>query len=194
MIPPRRFIFLRHGETDWNREGRFQGHFDIPLNARGLAQAEEAARCLARHRIDRIVASPLIRALKTAAIVAESLGLPVHIESGLRERSFGAFDGLIVNEVKRQHGLTPDQPIKSLLPADAEQWPETVARSGRIAAKWLAACPDGAILFVAHDGIFRGLAEIVGAPDFPGRHATPYAFEPSGYEWKISELASPTTA
>ena len=69
-IPPRTFYFLRHGETDWNAEGRFQGHSDIPLNAQGLTQAHAAAQVMATCSIDLIVASPLIRALKTAALAA----------------------------------------------------------------------------------------------------------------------------
>jgi broad specificity phosphatase PhoE len=62
MIPRREFLFLRHGQTDWNREGRYQGLRDIPLNETGLAQARAAATALAAQRIDRIVASPLDRA------------------------------------------------------------------------------------------------------------------------------------
>jgi probable phosphoglycerate mutase len=66
MIPPRRFYFLRHGQTDWNREGRYQGTSNVPLNATGIAQARAAAELLARVKVDRIIASPLFRALKTA--------------------------------------------------------------------------------------------------------------------------------
>src|ERR1700722_10208985 len=82
-IPRRTFYFLRHGETDWNVEGRFQGHSDIPLNAQGLAQARSAAQIMADRSVDLIVASPLIRALKTAAIVAEAIGKPLRIDSEL---------------------------------------------------------------------------------------------------------------
>ena len=60
MIPKRPFYFLRHGETDWNFEGRYQGQSDIPLNATGIAQAHAAADRLARVPIDRIVSSRLI--------------------------------------------------------------------------------------------------------------------------------------
>jgi broad specificity phosphatase PhoE len=85
MIPKRPFYFLRHGQTDWNLEGRYQGHSDILLNATGIAQARAAADCLAGVPIDRIVASPLIRALATAAIVGEKMQKPIHIERGLIE-------------------------------------------------------------------------------------------------------------
>ena len=116
------FIFLRHGQTDWNLEGRFQGQTDIPLNSTGLSQATDAARRLKHREINRVVSSPLVRALKTAAIVAEEIGLPVHVDTQIRERSFGAFDGLVVAEVKQKHGLPLSEPSASILPPDADQW------------------------------------------------------------------------
>ena len=70
-IPKRSFYFLRHGQTDWNVEGRFQGHTDMPLTELGVSQAHLAARALANCPVDMLVTSPLMRALKTAAIVAE---------------------------------------------------------------------------------------------------------------------------
>jgi broad specificity phosphatase PhoE len=71
MIPKRPFYFLRHGQTDIER--RYQGHSDVPLNGMGIDQARAAAECLACIPINRIVARPLIRAVATAAIVAEKL-------------------------------------------------------------------------------------------------------------------------
>jgi len=106
-IPPRSFYFLRHGQTDWNAAGRFQGHTDVALNELGLAKAHHAAQALAGCPVDIIVASPRIRALKTAAIVAERLNKPPFVDSALKERHFGAFEGLVVEEVKRRLGLKP---------------------------------------------------------------------------------------
>jgi 2,3-bisphosphoglycerate-dependent phosphoglycerate mutase len=110
MLPPRPFFFLRHGQTDWNAQGRIQGHTDVPLNATGVAQAQAAAGRLAGRGIDWIVSSPLARARATADFVAARLGLPVHLDDDLKERRFGAFEGMIADEVKRAHGLAPDQP------------------------------------------------------------------------------------
>ena len=67
--------FLRHGQTEWNREGRMQGTSDIPLNDTGRAQAREAAEHLGHGDWDEIVSSPLVRARETAEIVAAELGL-----------------------------------------------------------------------------------------------------------------------
>jgi broad specificity phosphatase PhoE len=61
-IPQRRFCFPRHGQTDWNVRGRFQGHADIALNPLGISQAQRAAEALAGCPVDMIVASPLVRA------------------------------------------------------------------------------------------------------------------------------------
>jgi 2,3-bisphosphoglycerate-dependent phosphoglycerate mutase len=100
-----RILFLfRHGETDWNREGRLQGHTDTSLNATGLAQAHALAEKLQPHRLDAVVSSDLSRALTTAQIVAETLGIPVFTEPGLREVDVGAAEGLLWAEAKTRFG------------------------------------------------------------------------------------------
>ncbi|MBV8739553.1 MAG: histidine phosphatase family protein [Alphaproteobacteria bacterium] len=101
----RRVLFLfRHGETDWNREGRLQGHTDTPLNATGLAQAEALAKRLLAHRLDAVVSSDLTRALTTARIIAEVSGVPLLADPGLREVSVGLAEGLLWEEAKARFG------------------------------------------------------------------------------------------
>ena len=99
------FLF-RHGETDWNREGRLQGHTDTPLNATGLAQAAALTERLRPHRLDAVVSSDLARAWTTARIVAEGLGVPLIREPGLREAQIGEAEGLFWPEVKSRFGET----------------------------------------------------------------------------------------
>ena len=99
------FLF-RHGETDWNRQGRLQGHTDTPLNATGLAQAEALTERLRPHRLDAVVSSDLARAWTTARIVAEGLGVPLISEPGLREANIGEAEGLYWPEVKSRFGET----------------------------------------------------------------------------------------
>ena len=100
-----RILFLfRHGETDWNREGRLQGHTDTPLNATGLAQAGSLAESLRPHRLDAVVSSDLKRAQTTARIVAEVLLVPLFIEAGLRETDVGAAEGLLWTDAKTRFG------------------------------------------------------------------------------------------
>jgi 2,3-bisphosphoglycerate-dependent phosphoglycerate mutase len=99
------FLFLfRHGETDWNRDGRLQGHTDTRLNATGLAQAEGLVERLRPHRLDAVVSSDLVRAWTTGRIVAEGLGIPLIREPGLREAHIGEAEGLFWPEVKSRFG------------------------------------------------------------------------------------------
>lgn len=187
------FLFLRHGQTDWNVAGRFQGQTDIPLNATGIAQAEEAAALLQPRSIDRVVTSPMLRALKTAAIVAEQLDRPLHVEARLTERGFGAFEGEVVKEVKQRLGLKPGERIAGHLPPDAEQWPETVARTQSAVAGWLDTHPHEHILFVSHHGLFAALSEILTGERREGRNAVPYHFSRNNQQWTIADLAPDRT-
>ncbi len=101
----RRILFLfRHGETDWNREGRLQGHTDTALNATGLAQAEALSRRLRPHRLDAVLSSDLARAATTGRIVADALGVPLLTDPGLRETNVGQAEGLLWAEARARFG------------------------------------------------------------------------------------------
>jgi 2,3-bisphosphoglycerate-dependent phosphoglycerate mutase len=97
------FIF-RHGETDWNREERFQGHLDIPLNETGKIQAKQLIPILKKNAIEVILSSDLMRALQTAQIVADELGISVHSHAGLREAHLGKAQGLTRREIESLFG------------------------------------------------------------------------------------------
>lgn len=107
-----RILAIRHGETAWNQGGRLQGHLDIPLNDTGREQARRLARALAARddRIDLVVSSDLGRALETARAVASAVGAPLVADAGLRERSFGVFEGSTFADVTAQQ------------PEQAERW------------------------------------------------------------------------
>jgi probable phosphoglycerate mutase len=95
----KRLLLVRHGETEWNRLGRFQGHTDIELNEEGRAQARALALRLEGKPIAAIASSDLQRAHETARILAESLSLSVaKVDPDLRERSYGLFEGLTRDE------------------------------------------------------------------------------------------------
>ncbi|MFM9879415.1 MAG: histidine phosphatase family protein [Burkholderiaceae bacterium] len=102
-------ILIRHGETDLNRELRFQGHSDVPLNAAGLVQAQSAALAiaLAGEPVYKIISSDLLRARQTAEVIAAGLPQPPQkglvIDAAWRERSFGELDGLRVADIQQQH-------------------------------------------------------------------------------------------
>lgn len=102
-------ILLRHGETDWNRELRFQGHVDVSLNAIGLEQARRLARRLAGETAHHIYASDLMRARQTAEPVSLELGLATVSDAALREQSFGRVDGMRVDDIKVQYPSAWDE-------------------------------------------------------------------------------------
>ena len=87
-------LLVRHGETDWNADGRLQGHTDRPLSDFGRRQARQLAEELAEEKLDAIYASDLSRASETAEIVGVRLGLGVVIDPGLREKDWGTWEGL----------------------------------------------------------------------------------------------------
>jgi broad specificity phosphatase PhoE len=101
-----RLLLLRHGETAWNRERRYQGWTDTPLSAEGLVQAEAAARELKEHTFAAVYASPLQRARATAAAIAAPHGLEVETDPAFKELGFGQWEGLTLEEARaRDSGL-----------------------------------------------------------------------------------------
>lgn len=94
---------VRHGETEWNRSGRYQGHEDVPLNEAGRRQAEQLAAALKGIKLTAVYSSDLKRAYETAAAVARDRELPVHTHAGLREMAFGLWEGLTFEEIKKEH-------------------------------------------------------------------------------------------
>lgn len=91
--------FVRHGQTDWNVQSRIQGQSDIPLNQRGIAQAKALVAQLKTLAIDCIITSPLQRTKQTAALLNETLQVPILEEEGLKERDFGEFEGVLKSEM-----------------------------------------------------------------------------------------------
>jgi len=104
--PDTHLLAIRHGETEWNSQGRFQGHLDSALNREGLAQAEALGEYLARERFDLLLASDLGRALQTARAIARRTGHEIVVEPRLRERRMGIFQGLTPIEAQAHY---PDE-------------------------------------------------------------------------------------
>lgn len=100
-----RIIAVRHGETAWNVDARIQGQLDIGLNDTGRWQAQRVGQALAGEPISAVYSSDLGRAHATAQSIATSVGLPVVPHEGLRERSFGIFEGKTFDEI---HGIWPE--------------------------------------------------------------------------------------
>lgn len=96
-------LFIRHGETDWNRQQRFQGQIDVPLNATGEQQAARLAQRLAAEKHDQLFSSDLVRARQTAAPLAAAWQMPAVAVAGLREQSFGVLEGLDAPTIQARH-------------------------------------------------------------------------------------------
>jgi len=94
-------LLIRHGETEWNVEGRIQGYLDSPLTDLGLTQAEALGARLAGEALDALLASDLGRTRQTAHPITTATGLSPVFESGLRERNYGAWEGRTFAEIRR---------------------------------------------------------------------------------------------
>ncbi len=97
------FVFIRHGETDWNRQQRFQGQIDVPLNALGREQAARLGQRMKTERFDHLVCSDLLRTRETAAPTASVHAVAPQLHAGLREQAFGVLEGLDVPSIQAQH-------------------------------------------------------------------------------------------
>ena len=134
-----RLLLLRHGETAWNRERRYQGWTDTPLSAIGLTQAEAAARELKEHAIAAVYSSPLQRARDTAAAIAAPHGLEVETDPAFKELGFGEWEGLTLDEARAR-----DRALY-------ERWATT---------PHLASPPGGETLAEARERVLAGLARL----------------------------------
>jgi broad specificity phosphatase PhoE len=186
--PQRSFVCLRHGATDWNRQGRFQGRTDVPLNDDGIAQAHAAALRLQTAPPDRIVSSPLVRAVKTAEIAATAFARPVAIDDGIIECDFGSLEGQSIRDAMQQHGITAMADLVSILPADGEAWAKVTERSLRCVSRWLDRHPDAEILFVCHDAVMQAMAQALCGDFFENHHGTPFRFARTGDRWTLEEV------
>lgn len=156
----RRLIIMRHGQTDWNVENRFQGHTDIPLNAVGRAQVARAASILGTQDIDHIIASDLQRAFDTAAAVAAVKKLAVVADPQLRETHCGSWEGRTGPDIEATDGVNlarwfAGEDIQA--GGDGERRSDVVARMINAIDAGLSQCANGrTLLVVTHGGAARG--------------------------------------
>jgi probable phosphoglycerate mutase len=99
-------ILIRHGETDWNAEGRIQGHLPVPLNARGMAQAEALGDHLQTVPFDAVYSSDLLRTRQTAEAIVNRSGHEIRMDARLREWDLGMLSGLLRTQAERDHPRT----------------------------------------------------------------------------------------
>ncbi|NVB83237.1 MAG: histidine phosphatase family protein, partial [Kofleriaceae bacterium] len=143
-------LLARHGETDWNAAQRWQGHADVPLNARGIKQARELAEALRDIPLDAIYASDLSRAHATAQIVGETKGLPVTTMTALREVDVGSWSGLTNSEIAAK--------FPGMARHDGETDDALLVRV-RTAVLEIGTRHDGSVLLVMHGNAMRAIVE-----------------------------------
>lgn len=97
-----KLYFIRHGQTDWNIDGKIQGRTDVELNEEGIAQAEKLKNIVKDYNIDLIISSPLARARKTANIIRDEINCDIIFDEALIERDFGVFEGLTSVEIEEE--------------------------------------------------------------------------------------------
>ncbi len=157
---------VRHGESVYNAEGRIQGHQDVPLSELGVRQAEAIARRLANVRLDAVYSSDLVRASRTAEIIAASRNLPVQMTPLLRESSLGVIEGLTRAEIEERHSTSEWiwSPLTAR-PPGAETIEQVIDRARQFLDETLPEHSDGSnVLVVGHGGSVRGV--IVAAVGF----------------------------
>lgn len=157
-----RVILVRHGQTEWNRDERFRGQIDVPLNETGLWQAEQAATAIKRrYSVSAIYSSPLSRATRTAEAIGHAVGVPVQRLKGVTEFNYGEWEGKTPEEVA---AVYPDlyrlwltQPHLAQIPG-GESVTQFRMRIAAAVEGIFADPPEGDVVLVAHRMVGRALA------------------------------------
>lgn len=152
-----KILLARHGETDWNRVGRWQGQADPPLNDAGRSQSAELAERLAGDGIAAIYSSDLRRASQTAHVVADRLGLAVVEDAGLREIDVGSWSGLTRAEVEQRFPEGYARWLAGEIGHDGETREQLTARVVSAVERIAAEHPAETILMVTHGGAIRAI-------------------------------------
>jgi broad specificity phosphatase PhoE len=192
-------VLIRHGETDFNAQGRMQGWLDVPLNAEGRLQAHTLAMRLADSAITHVYASPLIRAAYTAQVLADACRLSVKLDERLREFDMGEWQGRLISEIRAHQaandgGEAGDASIEAEVPGGetAQQmrdrvdgFLETLLRTHRRGDR---------IAVVSHGGTLAAM--LGGMLALPVRRRQPFTFgnatvtevQRDGARWKLLTL------
>lgn len=157
----RRLLLVRHGETDWNAEGRIQGMLDVPLNALGLAQARVVGSELARSvDVAAVISSDLVRTRETAKPLIEATGFDVTFDARIRERHFGVLQGKTYAEwrvadaegMARYHAGDPDYG-----PEGGETARGFLERCVNAITDMVTACDEKTLILVTHGGVVSSM-------------------------------------
>ncbi len=144
---------IRHGETDWNLQGRLQGQADPPLNETGWRQAHEVAGRLAGNHFSAVYSSDLLRARQTAEVIGNRVGLAVRYDARWREVNHGQWDGMLTDEVAARYPeawLARRAKPLEVAPPGGETVLAVAARTRAAASDVAARHPGGRVIVVSH--------------------------------------------
>jgi broad specificity phosphatase PhoE len=174
-------FLVRHGETAWNEQRRFQGQTDVPLSERGRAQAAAIASALGSIPFSHAYASDLQRASETAHTVVASRSLPVELDARLREFDFGAWEGLtwaqIVERWPEFDQRLPTQPLR-YEPVEGERFEHVIARVRAFLDDLFARVSTGHALIVTHAGALHAVMQVL----------APQGFDPLGMVFSTGSI------
>jgi len=191
-----RVLVLRHGQSEWNASGRWQGQADPPLTALGLEQAHIAGRLLTTEcpSFDAVVSSDLQRAVHTADAIAELVGCEVRVsDRDWRENDAGEWQGLMASEIREQW---PGWLEAGRRPPGFETPTSTWSRASRALAAIHDRWPGGCVLVVSHGGVIRVMRQHLAGVDnrFPNLAGSWFESEPhpiSPPQWRVGSLLFP---
>jgi len=159
-----RFILVRHGETIWNRQRKYQGQSDVPLTNEGRLQAKTLSERLKNEKIDVIYASDLDRTMETAKILARYHGRKVMPATLMRELSFGIWEGMTYDEIiqkwPQEYKMWQADPYNKK-PPDGETLSELCERVSKFLMETAKKYPDSRILVVTHAGPIRAILSVL---------------------------------
>lgn len=186
-----RLCLIRHGQTDWNLEGRYQGQSDVPLNQNGLVQAESLIENLDGRTFAAIYSSDLTRARQTAEPIAKRLGIQVRLEPRLREINQGEWEGVLVEDIKARYAEIWSQ--RTVDPASVR--PPGGETVGEVAERVHAALddiarlhPGGIVLVVSHGlSIATAICRAQNIPVGQAYTVIPDNVHPVWMEWQPDE-------
>ncbi|HQY91857.1 histidine phosphatase family protein [Caldilinea sp.] len=181
---------VRHGQTDWNLQRRYQGQTDPPLNATGLQQAELAGEALVGRRYAAIYSSDLQRARVTAEIIGRRLGMEVFVDSRLREVSFGKWEGMLVADIQTRYPVEWEARQQDRLyarPPGGESVQDVAARIWPAVDELAARHPHDVLILVSHGlALATILCRAQGLPLASARDLIPDNAQPHCIVWDAS--------
>ncbi|WP_196594039.1 alpha-ribazole phosphatase [Pectinatus sottacetonis] len=155
-----KIILIRHGRTNWNIEGRFQGQSDIALIPEGIAQAKKLAENFPLTKLDAVYCSDLKRTRCTAEIIAKKFNLPLTPTKNLREMNFGQWEGMLFEDINKKWPNVIknffDDPLSVNIP-EGESFPEVQHRAMQSLKKIIAANNGKNVAIIAHGGVNRAI-------------------------------------